>query len=189
MLMYSPQGPWIPGFFPRKDRLRLATRLAWSVLHLHGNWLPEHWRSRDIIFPKSPGEVNLQVSIQRPYLAWGVSYRGIGSSESSSAIPSGVLFPLGLALIELSQCRPMSALQIPQDENPEEAVSLLKTANRCMDAVSCESGERYGTVVRRCLYWSETKETSPDDREFQAAFQRLILAPLLDNLKEFDSTR
>ncbi|KAL2842768.1 hypothetical protein BJY01DRAFT_200055 [Aspergillus pseudoustus] len=189
LLMSSSLAPWIPGFYFRKrDRLDLAIRLAWSVLHFHGNWLPEHWRSRDILFPKSAAE-DIQGTIENPYLSWNVSHQVVASPGISSIVTSRVLFPLGLALIELSLCRSISALQTPADDNPEEAVSLLKTANRCLEAVSSESGDWYGTVVQRCLYWSETRETDPSDETFQAAFYRLVLTPLLNTMQAFDSAR
>ncbi|KAJ0422339.1 hypothetical protein BJY00DRAFT_280750 [Aspergillus carlsbadensis] len=188
MLMSSSPAPWIPGFhFGKRDRLGVAIRLAWSVLHFHGNWLPEYWRARDILFLKGSGGESQ--SFERPHLEWNVLHQRVGSPVISSVVTSRVLFPLGLSLIELSFCRSFSALQRPEDDNPEEAVSLLKTANRCLEAVSSESGSRYGTVVQRCLYWSETRETDPDDETFQAAFYRLILTPLLDVIRAFDGTK
>ncbi|KAL2839707.1 hypothetical protein BJX68DRAFT_197270 [Aspergillus pseudodeflectus] len=190
LLTSSSLAPWIPGFhFMKRDRLELSIRLAWSVLHFHGNWLPENWRSRDILFPKYPGGGTSHKTLEHPYLSWNVSHQGVASPNSLSIVTSRVLFPLGLALIELSLCRPICALQRPEDNNPEEAVSLLKTANRCLDAVSSESGGQYGTVVRRCLYWSETRETDPEDKTFQAAFYRLVLTPLLDLIQAFDGNK
>jgi hypothetical protein len=190
LLMSSSLAPWIPGFhFRKRDRLELAIRLAWSVLHFHGNWLPEYWRSYDILFPKGPGGGISQKTLEHPYLSWNVSAQSVATPDISSIVTSRVLFPLGLALIELSLCRSISALQNPEDDNPGEAVSLLKTANRYLDAVSSESGAGYATVVRRCLYWSETKETDPEDKTFQAAFYRLVLTPLLDIIQAFDGNK
>jgi hypothetical protein len=190
LLMSSSLAPWIPGFhFRKRDRLELSIRLAWSVLHFHGNWLPEYWRSRDILFPKSPGGGMSQNALEHPYLAWNFSHQGVATPDISSIVTNRVLFPLGLALIELSLCRSISALQTPKDDNPDEAVCLLKTANRYLDAVSSEGGAGYATVVRRCLYWSETKETDPEDKTFQAAFYRLVLTPLLDIIHAFDGNK
>ncbi|KAL4736723.1 hypothetical protein BDV11DRAFT_172652 [Aspergillus similis] len=188
LLMSSTLAAWIPGFyFPKGDRLHLATRLAWSVLQFHGNWLREHWRTRDILFPRETGGTNSQnQTFLHPCLSWRVSSKDATSPGPSSAIASKVLFPLALALIELSLCRSFSALKRPEDENPEEVVTLLKTANRCISSVSEESGERYGMVVRRCLHWSETKETDPDDEQFRAAFCKSVVAPLMDVMAAFD---
>ncbi|KAL2802114.1 hypothetical protein BJX63DRAFT_415868 [Aspergillus granulosus] len=187
IIMSSTLAPWIPGFyFRKKDRLSLATRLAWGVLQFHGNWLPKDWRTSDILFMKDSEGAKWQASFQRPYLLWNIIHEGVTAQAISSVITSQTLFPLGLALIELSLCRSISALAKPEDENPEMAVSLLKTANRSLDAVGNESGERYATVVRRCLHWSETRKTDPDDEEFQTAFYRLVFLPLLINLKVFE---
>lgn len=124
---------------------------------------------------------------QSPHLSWNAWHKSETQSTNSSAISSQVLFPLALALIELSLCRPINVLQTDKDENPEEAVSLLNTANRCLGAVCSESGQRYGTVVRRCLYWSETSETDPDDEDFRSCFFELIVDPLLNVIKVFDA--
>ena len=190
LLMSSTLAAWIPGFyFPKRDRLYLAARLAWSVLQFHGNWLREHWRTRDIIFPReTSGPVSQNQTLQHPCLLWRISSKDATSPGLSSTITSKVLFPLALALIELSLGRPFSALKRPEDENPEEVVTLLKTANRCISSVSEESGERYGMVVRRCLHWSETKETDPDDEQFRAAFYNLVVAPLMDIMAAFDGS-
>ncbi|KAL4941510.1 hypothetical protein BDV06DRAFT_194314 [Aspergillus oleicola] len=186
-LISSTLAPWIPGFYFRKrDRLYLACRLAWSVLHLHGNWLREHWSSSDIIFPRDVAQAIPDQTPQHPCLSWNVSGCGVTRPGLSSAIPSQVLFPLALALTELSLCRPIAALQRPEDENLEESVSLLKTANRCIADVCSASGERYAMVVRRCLHWSETSSTDPDDEDFRASFYGLVVAPLLDIKKAFD---
>ncbi|CEL05911.1 hypothetical protein ASPCAL07023 [Aspergillus calidoustus] len=161
LLTSSSLAPWIPGFhFMKRDRLELSIRLAWSVLHFHGNWLPENWRSRDILFPKYPGGGTFHKTLEHPYLSWNVSHQGVASPNSLSIVTSRVLFPLGLALIELSLCRPICALQRPEDNNPEEAVSLLKTANRY-----------------------------PEDKTFQVAFYRLVLTPLLDLIQAFDGNK
>lgn len=110
----------------------------------------------------------------------------MASRTLSSVIRNETLFPLGLALIELSLCRTITALRISEDENPDEEVALLKTANRCLNHVYVESGTRYGDVVHQCLFWSHTRETDLDSEELQDTVFRHIISPLLDNVEDFD---
>ncbi|KAL3454482.1 hypothetical protein BJX65DRAFT_1834 [Aspergillus insuetus] len=127
LLMSASPAPWISGFhFMKRDRLELSIRLAWSVLHFHRNWLPEYWHSRDILFSKSPGGGTSQNALEHPYLSWNVSQQGVATPNISSIVTSQVLFPLGPALIELSLCRSICALQRPEDDNPEEAVCFSR---------------------------------------------------------------
>lgn len=166
----------------RKTRLQLAAKLACSVLHFHGSWLRARWRTSDIRFPEGP------LGAQQPFLTWGISDQGDRPEfpKTSSVIRSETLFPLGLALIELSLCRAITALRKPEDENPDEEVTVLKTAHRCLDFVYLESGTRYGDVVQRCLFWSHTRDTELENDESLAAVFQHIVSPLIEDLKDFN---
>lgn len=131
----------------RRDRLHLAAKLASCVFQLHGNWLNANWTSRNIIFPRGP--VEPKELLRQSFLMWSFSRRPevMADRGLSSVVQNETLFPLELALIELSLCRTIIALQISEDEDPDEEVELLKTANRCLDHVYVESGTRYGDVV------------------------------------------
>ncbi|RJE20797.1 hypothetical protein PHISCL_06866 [Aspergillus sclerotialis] len=182
IIMSSSGLPWsihtVDRPLVRKTRLQLAAKLARSVLHFHGSWLRARWRTSDIRFPEG-----LQ-GVQQPFLTWGISGQGDGSTcqKTSSVIRSETLFPLGLALIELSLCRVITALRKPEDENPDEEVTVLKTAHRCLDYVYLESGTRYGDVVQRCLFWSHTRDTELDNDESLAAVFQHIVSPLIEDL-------
>lgn len=108
------------------------------------------------------------------------------SQTHSPVVQNKTLFPLGLALIELSLCRTITALRITEDENSDEEVALLKTANRCLKHVYVESGTRYGGVVQQCLSWNHTLETNLDSEVFQEKFFQYIILPLLDDVDDFD---
>lgn len=187
----SPLFPWIAPregglVLNRRDRLHLAVKLACSVLQFHGSWLSANWSSRDIMF--SRGTMEPKESLRQPFLLWNVSRppEAMASSTLSSVIRNEALFPLGLALIELSLCRTITALRVPEDENPDEEVVLLKVANRCLDHVFLESGTRYGCVVQQCLSWSHTRETNMNNEEFQDTVFRHIISPLLDDVEDFE---
>lgn len=190
IILSSPLFPWVAStgsglIFNRRDRLHLAVELARSVIQFHGNWLRVNWSSRDILFPKGPIEMK---ELLQPFLVWSISNcpDATASHTNSSVVRNKTLFPLGLALIELSLCRTITALRIPEDENPDNEVALLKTANRCLGHVYVESGTRYGDVVQQCLSWPHTRETNLDNEVFQDTFFQYIISPLLDDVEDFD---
>ncbi|ETI22327.1 hypothetical protein G647_06401 [Cladophialophora carrionii CBS 160.54] len=170
-----------PAFlFSRRDRLFLAATLASSVLQFHGSWLKSYWRSRDILFPKLEGSGQTLGGTSLPRRTWPTR------TISSPLIPSDVLFPLGLVLVELSLCQSISALRVPEDADSVEAYANLKTAARLLNRVYSESGCKYGDVVTQCLRWSEIRNSSADNDDFQElAFQK-IASPLVEDLRDFE---
>ncbi|KAB8229664.1 uncharacterized protein BDW43DRAFT_314699 [Aspergillus alliaceus] len=190
LILSSSSSPWnaTGPVFCRRDRLCLAARLACSVLLFHGSWLYERWSSRDIMF--SNKTMSFEASVHQPFLVCGISSLSDDQKKRSYKIQSSVirnetLFPLGLVLIELSLCRSIVDLRIPEDENSDEEVTLLKTANRCLDYVYTESGTRYGDVVQQCFSWPHTRKMDIDNEEFQAAVFHYIISPLLDDVEDF----
>ena len=175
-------------FFSRRDRLFLAATLASSVLQFHGSWLKSYWRSRDILFPKIK-DTNESV-VDRPYLAG----HGLSNSTTEPAartvikplIPSEILFPLGLVLVELSLSRSIWALRIAEDADSVEAYANLKTATRVLDQVVRESGANYCDVVNKCFHWSETRNSTADDEDFQKLVLQQIVGPLVEDFKDFE---
>lgn len=191
IILSSPLFPWVAPVggglvLNKKDRLYLANELAHSVLKFQGSWLCANWSIHDIMLPKEFGKSFYP--IDRPFLMWNVLIHpeATTSHTPSSVIRHETLFPLGLALIELSLGRTITALRIPEDENPDEKVALLKTANRCIDFVYGDSGAIYGDVVQKCLFWSHTRETDLDSEESQDTVFRHIISPLLVVVKNFD---
>ncbi|EXJ94598.1 hypothetical protein A1O1_02994 [Capronia coronata CBS 617.96] len=171
-----------------RNRLFLAATLASTVLRFHGSWLKPEWRSRDILFPKKMG--NGKSVIEQPYLS-GHQIAPFGatvpttSTSTSALIRNEVLFPLGLALVELSLCQTISALRIPADDDPVEANANLKTAVRVLDDVYLESGGHYGDIVAKCLFWTETRKSNIGDEFQQLVFQNIV-SPPFDDLKVFE---
>lgn len=106
--------------------------------------------------------------------------------QSSHLIRSEVLFPLGLALTELSLGHTLANLREPVDEDPNEAYMNLKTASRLVDQVYSESGTRYGDAVLKCLHWTEVRDARLENDEFQQAVFDLIMTPLFEDLQDFD---
>jgi hypothetical protein len=176
--------------FNRRDRLFLAATLACSVLQLHGSWLKAEWRSRDIIFADQ--EDSNKAMLEHPYLSWQVSNREDGlqvpplKRTVSALIRSEVLFPLGLALVELSLGQTLASMREPEDDDIDEVVADLKTASRLITEVSYESGGRYSDVVRRCLFWHGAEDANLDNEDLQQAVFESVVSPLLEDYKDFE---
>lgn len=182
--LHAAHGAFI---FSRHDRLILAATLASSVLRFHDSWLKSQWRSRDILFAKwKDGGESL---VNHPYLSGHEVSKPEGSdltTTTTNLIRNEVLFPLGLALVELSLCQSISALRTTQDNDAVEAVANLKIASRVLDRVYSESGCRYGDVVDQCLWWPATRSTKMDDDEFQQLVFQRVVSPLFEDLKDFE---
>lgn len=178
----------------RRDRLFLATILASSVLQFHGTWLREQWNSHDIKFPRNDGQKH--AVFDHPYLSWkvlGPSARSEWNDLSSSCtrlgsghIKNDILFPLAIALIELSLSQTISALYKPEDSNATDDLTRLKTATRVLPKVYRESGSNYGDVVKDCLYWSSSKGMKFGDQRFEESIFNFVVFPLIKDFKYFE---
>lgn len=168
---------------PQRHRLRLAVNLACSVLQFHGSWLKNEWRARDIMFNTSTS-----ADVENPYVLWNMmNAEQKGKQKASAAlIRSEILFPLGLVLVELSLCRTIESLRTPDDVDQDEAQTNLKTAARHLQSVDTESGDYYGKVVERCLFWPGIKEATLDDEELQDEVFQMIVLPLIEHLNNFE---
>lgn len=178
----------------RRDRLNLAAILACGVLEFHGSWLKAQWRTRDILFSKD--EVKGKALLDHPYLSSPL----LGNSSctnnptqtqprllrsESALIRNETLFPLGLALVELSLCRTIFDLRGPEDDDSVEAVASLKTASRHLQDVYVESGTAYGDVVTKCLFWTGPCDTELDDENFHGTVFDAVVSPLINDLEVF----
>jgi hypothetical protein len=97
-----------------------------------------------------------------------------------------ILFPLALALIELSLGRAICSLARPGDEGPSEEDSQFNTAARLLREVYCESGSSYGDVVKECLYWSKSQGDGFEDPHFDESVFDTVVSPLLKDFDYFD---
>jgi hypothetical protein len=180
------KGQTTDGFlFSQFDRLRIAVNLSCSVFQFHGSWLKHHWRPRDIMF-----EPRSSTGIGDFYLPWSVEDNFDNSSPWScpgapTLIRNQTLFPLGLALVELSLCQNLGSIREPEDEDQNEAHANLKTANRLLSKVEECSGPEYADVVDRCLSWHDRRDTSLETEKMQEEMFQLVIWPLIENLRNF----
>jgi hypothetical protein len=180
----------------RRDRLYLAASLACSVLRFRGSWLKTAWKSRDILLGGDDDDA--KPLLDCCYISWNVlggQENITGSIQHLSMVDSPlirnaiscILFSLGLILTELSLCQTVGSLHACEDDDPDEAVTNLNTASRCLRCVYCESGTRYGDVVEKCLSWCGSgviTEELGNDKFEEMVFDSIVL-PLLDDLRDF----
>lgn len=170
--------------FSQVDRLRIAVNLACSVLQFHGSWLKNGWKSRDIMFGPQ-----ITTGVGDPYVPWNVGANFEDSSlwggTAPTLIRNRILFPLGIVLVELSLCQSMENVREPDDSDQTEEHANLKTATRLLPRVEELSGPEYAEVADRCLSWHGRKETSLEAKEMQEEIFKLIIWPLIENLRVF----
>ncbi|RAL00411.1 uncharacterized protein BO80DRAFT_97044 [Aspergillus ibericus CBS 121593] len=176
--------------FSRRNRLRLAAKLATSVFQYHGSWLKSYWRARDIMFLDDPSS-----QLQNPYIPWNVACDLTGGNGgdarkkggSAASGRNGLLFPLGLVLVELSLCQTLEVLYTSEDGDGAETIRRLNTAMRYLPAVEIESGWKYAEVVRQCLWWPHgRKPTDLENERLQEEVFQLIVLPLMEDLRDFE---
>ncbi|EXJ84283.1 hypothetical protein A1O3_04950 [Capronia epimyces CBS 606.96] len=175
----------------RRNRRYLAATLASSVLQLHGSWLQSNWGLNDILVLEQPDYCSNEISF--PYISRALveaamenCRRAGGTMITSALIRSGILFPLGLTLVELSLGQSLQALHLPEDDDPVDAVANLKTASRLLELVLNESGSRYCDVVKTCLFWTGPDGNELDDERLQCAVFEKVVMPLLDDYDDFE---
>lgn len=177
----------------RRDRLRLAASLSSGILQFHGSWLKAQWRTKDIMLRRRSESQNK--SLDSIYLVQqtppeNANQVGTPTAQQNSPpthlIRNEILFPLVLALVELSLGQTIASLRKPEDGDPVEAVANLKTAHRLLPDVLNESGIGYQEVVDKCLVWPGRKDVKFDDEEFQRTVFQSIITPLVEDLKHFE---
>lgn len=118
--------------FSRQSRLRIAAQLARSTACFQRNWLREGWTSSEIMFLAE--ERHLEDRHREPFLRWTV----VKHAEPDRPHRENPMLSLGLALVELSLCRPIPVPEIPEGEDRD--LLLYGTARRHLKEVSRESG-------------------------------------------------
>lgn len=118
------------------------------------------------------------------YMDMKPSTNVIPSTHQTSKVAI-VLF--GLTLIELCFGKTLAEMHSPEDGDPNEATTEMKTAYRLHNSVYSEMGTSYGDVVRRCLcQLFDVRDMSLDNEELQQKVFDEIVAPLSDDLMNFN---
>ena len=180
----------------RRDRLHLALTLASTVLQLHTTpWLNKRWGKGDILFLRQLGGSRSPL-IGQPHISKSFASRAITLPSHKDKAPCSAgpmirnksMFDLGILLIELCFNKSLEELREPEDldNGKPNAYTDFSTANRLIQLVYNEAGNRYGDAVRRCIRceFDQREETFESDGFRQAVYQRVV-APLEDDLRDF----
>lgn len=179
-----------PDELDRGDRLYLATVLACSILQLHGTWLHRQWGTGDILFVRFSETSSPLYShpflLKKPSPVMSTSHSNPDDEAFTRRENSNVvLFPLALALIELSLGKSIVSLTAEEDRDSNGVILYTKTAVRLLPKVHRESGLRYGDVVKDCLFWSRSNGETFEDSQFEESVFSSIVDPLLKDLEYF----
>ena len=178
-----------------ENRLESAVTLASSVLQLDGtSWLKTTWRTDDILFlPAYGAHIGQKPDYAHPYISWKIGSRGTSTDvvcdvtqRAAHRIRHGMLFALGITLVELSFGQVLPELRIPADIDSTPALTDFNTAWRLEPYVYSERGSKVGDVVRRCLECPfDVRDKSLDNPTFQDLVFCHIVQPLRDELENF----
>lgn len=181
----------------RKDRLYIAATLASSVLQLDSTpWLKTQWTSRDIRFHLEDdiSTIPSRAVVLHPYLSGDIHSADAEASYTVEApilkthlVRSEALLNLGLTLVEICLGKTLADSKQPDDVNSNDTITRLNTAQRLLDDVDAEGGDKYGDVVRRCLFCPfEVRDFSLDNETFQQVVFDHVVTPLVDSLNDFN---
>lgn len=194
--MTAVSAPPIQAHLSRRDRLYLAFILASTVLQLHTTpWLNERWGKSDILFLRQLGgsrsPLTEQPYISKPFASSVItrpSCKNKALCSTGPMIRNKSIFDLGILLIELCFNKSLEQLREPEDLNngKPNAYTDFSTANRLIQSVYNEAGNRYGDAVRRCIRCDfDQREETFESNEFRQAVYHRVVAPLEDDLRDF----
>ena len=170
---------------PMRERLKLAVKLASSVLQFHtSGWLQERWDKKDIFLVQQDSS---QPSLDTPVIHHNFTLEPSpeAPTEPSIFFYNLSLFSLGVVLIELWFWEHVESFQanIPQLQDPDTAI--FTTALRLVDTLNEAAGAKYSGSVRRCIRGLDHAEPRLENKEFKNKVYFKVLQPLEDHLKEF----
>jgi hypothetical protein len=175
--------------FTRHDRLRLAITLASSVLQLHETpWLDENWGKDNIFFVEKSGKT----MYEHPFVSQHFNPTALPTSapvpaSMSRIIRNQTLYALGVSLIELWYGKALHELHKPEDGelSGDVLVNLMtewNTADRMVDELYQEAGQKYSDAVRRCIRCDfDRRASSLEDATFQKAVYHGVVSQLKEN--------
>ncbi len=183
---------------PQLERIRLAKRLATALLFFHEtSWLNSTWCSENVfLYRVSDNIPQHPFKLDDPYV--NVAVRGPCSPtfqtsdlSSQSFVSNPFLFRLGVMLLEIELETPLRSLQEPVDvdANHDDKHTEFFTAKRVSRISSRPLGNRYHTIVRKCLNCDFGRGDDLNDMALQEAVYRDVvheLGRLEEKLRRFN---
>ena len=175
-----------------QGRRKLALTVASSVLQLHDTpWLREDWNKHDIqVLEDGGAEVHKWAFVSQTFPV-PTAIESARQKSESPVILNGMIFALGIVLIELCLGRAFESFRNPQDplgaNGEANSITDWCTAQRLLEDVYREAGNRYGDAVRRCIRcdFDQRRTTLEDDAFRQAVFDGVV-TPLQEIVEDFN---
>ena len=174
---------------PMKERLRLAVRLASSVLQFHNTeWLQERWDKQDIYLVQGDSSQPSNNSLETPVVIQDPTSEVLktgGSTESSIIAGNMSLFSLGIVLIELWFWRNVESFQADTLQAGDPDTAIFITAVGLIETLYEVAGIKYATSVRHCIRGLDHQEPRLENSEFMNEVYLKVLQPLEEHLELF----
>lgn len=166
-------------------KTRLAKQLARAVLHFHTTaWLQETWNIKQILVSPTYSKGDESDTDLEAYVTSQI-HGPHNSQPSPSLTPNplvvrnGLLFRLGIMLLELAYQKSLSELTTPADEVGVSPGDIpYCTANRLSGKVSALVGPRYAEVVRKCIHCDFGRGFDLKQSKLQEAFYQTVVCEL-----------
>lgn len=167
------------------QKVRLARQLARAVLHYHATaWLQDDWDSHRILLSSSRPADDESDALLEAYVTSRI--HGPHKDQSSPTLKpnplvvrNGLLFRLGVMLLELAYQKSVSELISPLDKVGVSQNDVpYCTANRLAGKVSAIVGPRYAEVVRKCIHCDFGYGFDLGQLKLQEAFYQMVICEL-----------
>ena len=172
---------------PMVERLKLAVRLASSVLQFHtSGWLRERWGKQDIYFIQRDSPQSQTPSLDTPVVPQ--SFTQEPSPPETTIKPHLVdgnlsLFSLGIVLIELWFWKSVESFQADKPEVDDLDITRYMTAMGLIKTIQEKAGAQFGGSVWHCICGIDHQETRLEDNGFKNEAYLKVLQPLVKHLE------
>ena len=178
---------------PMEERLKLAVRLASSVLQFHtSGWLQERWGKQDIYFIQRDSSQSQTPDLDTPPSLDTPVVRQSFTQEPSppkTTIETLLvrcnlsLFSLGIVLIELWFWKSVESFQADKPEADDLDITRYMTAMGLIKTIQEKAGAQFGGSVWRCICGIDHQETRLEDNEYKNEAYLKVLQPLVKHLE------
>ncbi|KAH9900378.1 hypothetical protein F4778DRAFT_138768 [Xylariomycetidae sp. FL2044] len=170
------KGPNLP------QLLNLAATVASSLLQLHDTpWIPDRLTSDNLYLFQRDGALDYDRIYVTRHLLPSVPPSAVPSTR---AIKNLEVFSLGVLLIELILCEPLSSLCPGENEQSQgytrtHPLLVKSTVEDILYQVECAASDRYSDAVSSCLKCNfDCTNYSLDDAEFRDQVYSYVVGPL-----------
>ena len=174
---------------PMMERLKLAVRLASSVLQFHtSGWLQEKWGKQDIYLIQRGASQSGNPSLEMPVVLQAFTPEPTvqeASIESRIIRCNLSLFSLGIVLIELWYWKNVESFHAGESQVENLDIARYITVQELIEKFHEVAGIDYSSSVRRCIRGIDHQETQLENNDFKNEVYVKVLQPLEKHLEHF----